>query len=318
MKVRSPFKTDRAAVPAWVDRIQRWISEPPPDQLFEITETSLAGASPRNPGQNRQEVLGERALAPSPSSPNLLKPHLFREVLPRVSGALAPKRAGTAVVIPDYAVRMAILDFEEFPAGEQERAALLRFRLRKSVPFHIDEAQLAYAIQLQEPKRVEVLTIAVARPILDEYERLFTDAGYRVGLVIPSSIAALRLCVDGTSGLTLLAKAAGSTLSVLLLERGRVRVVRSLDLAGSGEEEEAEQEDRSIMAALQQTLAYAEDQIGQSVDRLLLCGFGQETDSLGRLAQREFGVPYAPVRSKFGVASQQNAGLLGLLEQYAA
>jgi type IV pilus assembly protein PilM len=302
-----------------IDHIQRWISEPPPDHLFEITETCLSAVSPRNPGQTRQEILGERALAASPSAPNLLKPHLFREALPRVTGSAAPKRTATALVIPDYAVRMAILDFEEFPANDAERIPLLRFRLRKSVPFHIDEAQLAYAVQLEEPKRIDVLTIAIARPILDEYERIFTDAGYRVGLVTASSIATLPLCMGGTpGGLTLLAKAAGATLSVLLLEQGRVRLVRCLDLAGSSESEEAEREDRSILALLQQTLAYAEDQIGQSVNRLLLCGFGPETDSLGKLAQREFGVAYSPVRSKFGVASQENAGLLGLLEQYAA
>ena len=300
-----------------MDQIQRWISEPPPDHLFEISETCLSAVSPRNPGQSRQEILVERALAASPSAPNLLKPHLFREALPRVTGSAVPKRTATAVVIPDYSVRMTILDFEEFPAGEAERIPLIRFRLRKSVPFHIDEAQLAYAVQRQEPKRIEVLAIAIARPILDEYERVFTDAGYRVGLVIPSCVATLPLCMGAGSGLTLLAKAAGSTVSVLLFEEGQVRLVRCLDLAGS-EGEEAEREDRSILALLQQTLAYAEDQIGQSVSRLLLCGFGPETDALGKLAQREFGVAYLPVRSKFGVASQENAGLLGLLEQYAA
>ena len=300
-----------------MERFQRWISEPPPDHLFEITETSLSGVSPRNPSQSKQEILGERALAPSPSAPNLLKPHLFRDALPRVSGTRSPKRTATALVIPDYAVRMTTLDFEEFPTGEQERAALLRFRLRKSVPFHIDEAQLAYAIQLQETKRIEVLTIAIARPILDEYERIFTEAGYRVGIVTPSSIATMRLCTGSGTGLMLLAKAAGSTLSVLLVENGRVRLVRCLDLASS-EEEAAEREERSILALLQQTLAYAEDQLGQSARRLLLCGFGPETDALGKLAQREFGVPYAAVVSKFGVASQESAGLLGLLEQYAA
>jgi len=300
-----------------MDHIQRWISEPPPDHLFEVTETCLSAVSPRNPNQSRQEILGERALAASPSTPNLLKAHLFREALPRVAGTSAPKRTGTALVIPDYAVRMTILDFEEFPATDAERIPLLRFRLRKSVPFHIDEAQLAYAVQQQEPKRIEILAIAIARPILDEYERIFTDAGYRVGLVTPSCIATLPLCAGTASGLTLLAKAAGSTLSVLLLEQGRVRLVRCLDLAGS-EGEEVEHEDRSILALLQQTLAYAEDQIGQSVGRLLLCGFGPETESLGKLAQREFGIAYSPVRSKFGVASQENAGLLGLLEQYAA
>lgn len=220
-------------------------------------------------------------------------------------------------MIPDYAVRMAILDFEEFPSGEEERAALLRFRLRKSVPFHIDEAQLAYAIQVQESKRIEVLAIAIARPILDEYESIFTDAGYRVGLVTPSSIAALRLCPAEDKRLTLLAKAAGSTLSVLLLEQRRVRLVRCLDLAG-GDEEGARREEHNVLPLLRQTVAYAEDQLGQPVSRLLLCGFGRETDLLGKLVESEFDIPYAPVRSTFGMASQENTGLLGLLEQYAA
>ncbi len=258
----------------------------------------------------------ERALTASPSAPNLLKPHLYREAVQRVAARSALRRMAASVVIPDYAVRMAILDFEEFPQGEEERAALLRFRLRKSVPFHIDEAQLAYSIQLNEPKRIEVLAVAIARPILDEYEGIFTQAGYRVGLVTPSSIGALRLCPRAENGLTLLAKAAGSTLSVLLMEQGRVRLVRCLDLT-AGEDEEL-REERSVLPLLQQTLAYAEDQIGQPVARLLFCGFGPETDSLGRLAQKEFGIPYAPVRSKFGTPSQENAGLLGLLEQYAA
>lgn len=272
--------------------------------------------SPRNPSQARLETLSELALTASPSAPNLLKPQLYRDALPRVSGLHAVKRAAAALVIPDYAVRMAILDFEQFPSGEEERTALLRFRLRKTVPFHIDEAQLAYSIQMTAPKRIEVLTVTIARPILDEYEAIFMDAGYRLGLVTPASIATLRLCVSTEKGLTLVAKAAGTTLSVLLLEQGRVRLVRCLDLAGEGEE--AKREEHNVLQPLQQTLAYAEDQIGEAVSRLLLCGFGPDTDSLGRLAEREFHLPYAQMRSKFGAVSQENAGLLGLLEQYAA
>jgi type IV pilus assembly protein PilM len=270
----------------------------------------------------RQQVLVERSLTASPNAPNMLKPQLYREALAQVSGRSAagrsaPKQAAAGIIIPDYSVRMAILDFEEFPAGEGERSALIRFRLRKTVPFHIEEAQVAYSVQVNEPKRIEVLAIAIAKPILSEYETLFTAAGFRVGLVTPSSIAALPLCTGPGPGLTVVAKAAGSTLSVLLLEQGRVRLVRCLDLA-PGEGEEVEQGDFNILALLQQTLAYAEDQIGQPVTRLALCGFGPETDTFGRLAQEELRIPYTGVRSKFGAASQQNTGLLGLLEQYAA
>lgn len=221
------------------------------------------------------------------------------------------------MVIPDYAARMAILDFEEFPQGEEERAALIRFRLRKTVPFHIDEAQLSYGVQVNEPRRVEVLAVAIARPILDEYEGIFLDAGYRVGLVTTSCLATLRLCASGDKALTLLAKAAGSHLSVLLLEQNRVRLVRCLDLSGT-DGEAPDREENTVLPLLQQTLAYAEDQVGQPVGRVLLCGFGAAAETLGTLVQREFAIPYAPVRSKFGAPSQENAGLLGLLEQYAA
>lgn len=257
----------------------------------------------------------ERALAASPAAPNLLKPQLYRDALAGFSPHPL-RRAAAALIIPDYAVRMAILDFEEFPSGEEERIALLRFRLRKSVPFHIEEAQLAYSIQVNQPPLVEVLVVAIARPILDEYESIFTDAGYRVGLVTPSSLATLRLCAGPEKELTLLAKAAGSTLSVLLVEQSRLRLIRSLDLEGA--EEELKREEHTVLPLLQQTLAYAEDQIGQAVGRLLLCGFGADTERMGKLAQREFRIPYAQVHSKFGAASQENAGLLGLLEQYAA
>ena len=209
-----------------------------------------------------------------------------------------------------------MIDLEEFPPREEDRLALLRFRLRKTVPFPIEEAQLAYSVQLNQPKRIEVLAVVIARPILDEYETLLTSAGYRVGTVVPSSLAALPLCTGAERGLTVLAKAAGAILTILLLESGRVRLVRCLDLAVA-EGEEAPRDNETVLPVLQQTLAYAEDQIGQPVTRLLHCGFGTDTDPLGSLAQKELGISYAPLRSKFGAPSQAKAGLLGLLEQYA-
>jgi type IV pilus assembly protein PilM len=289
--------------------VQRWLSDPPPDHFFEIGEYSLAGASFRNASVQKQEKLAERGLVASPSAPNVLKPQLYRDALPRVAETTRGKPGTAALAIPDYAVRMAILDFEQFPTSETEAMALLRFRLRKSVPFHIEEAQVAYAVQLAEPKRTEVLAVAIARPILEEYEAMLVEAGYRVGLVMPSSIAALPLCDSTQEGITLLAKSTGSTLAVLLLEQGRVRLVRSLDLTS---------EEDAVLPTLQQTLAFAEDQIGEPVRRILLAGFGGETESLGYRLERDFGIHCEPLRSRLGAASRENAGVLGMLERYAA
>ncbi len=299
-----------------MERIQGWISDPPPNYLFEITETSLAAVSPGNPTAQAREVLTERGLSVSPNAPNLLKPQLYRDALRRVLPNNGTKRPKTALILPDYAVRMALLDFEGFPSGEAERTALLRFRLRKSVPFHIEEAQISYSIQTQTANQVEVLAVAIARPILAEYEGLFTDAGLRLGLVVPSCLAALPLCQQEQQGLTLLMKAAGATISVVLVERGRVRLIRCLDLTDESRENRSATD--IVLPLLQQTIAYSEDQLGDGVGRILLCGFGPETEAVVKVIMEELGISSAPLRSRFGAASHDDAGLLGLLERYAA
>jgi type IV pilus assembly protein PilM len=294
--------------------VQRWVSEPPPDHVFEITEHALAEASPSNAQNTRLEKLTERSLMASPSAPNLLRPQMYRDLAAKFRRD--PNRRGTAaLVIPDYAVRMAVLDFEEFPEAEEQRLALLRFRLKKSVPFHIDEAQVAYTIQLQEPQRVEVLAVAIARPILDEYEGLFSDT-YRVGLVTPSCLAAIPLYGSRDNGLTLAMKAAGSTLSVLLLDNGRIRLVRCLDLA-AGEGGEGSLTGDTVLGLLQQTIAFAEDQLGDRVMRVVLCGFEDDTDFAPLIGQ-EFQIPCDAVRSQSGAVLPETAGLTGRVEQYVA
>lgn len=286
-----------------------------------MTEYALASAQSRTPGQPRTEQLPERGLTASPSAPNISKPQLYRDALTLSSA----KRGTAALVIPDYAVRMAVLDFEQFPSGEAERAALLRFRLRKSVPFPIDEARLSYSVQFTNEKQVEVLAVAIARPILEDYERIFTDAGFRLGLVLPSVVASLALCNAGTQGITLLAKATVFTLSVVLLEPGRVRLIRCVDLA-SGDSASSSTENRAtpaesaqtLMPLLQQTIAYAEDQLGQPVSQILLAGFESATARLGERIAADFKVSVRALESKFGTAAPETAGLLGMLEKYAA
>jgi type IV pilus assembly protein PilM len=301
-----------------LDRIQGLVAEPPPEYLFEVSEQGLAWMQLRDPGSGRVEPFAERALTASPAVANITRPDLFQAVLPKSGNGSSQRKPKAAMAIPDYATRMAVLDFEEFPSDEEQRLALVRFRLRKSVPFPIDEAQVSCSVQVQDStqKRIEVLAAAVARPVLSEYEDLLHRAGFQVGLVLPSSLAALSLCARQAEGLTLVAKLCGDVISVVLLEERRIRLVRCLDF--SSEEEQASDAAAAVTTLLQQTIAYAEDELGHRVRRLLLCGFGRDSERLGESLEREFDLPWEPLRSRFGAVTQENAGLLGLLEQYAA
>lgn len=301
------------------DYIERWVKEPPPEYIFEVSERALAYAQPRGLAGMKVRKLDEKALAPSPSQPNLLRADLLQASLPAASkGNAQQRRIKAALVVPDYAARMSVLDFEELPADAEQREALIRFRLRKSVPFSIDDARISATLQWHEPqsKRVEVLAAAISNHVLEEYETILTSKGYQVGMVVPSSVAALNLCSAAPNGFTIFAKLSGSVLSVLLLQGQMVRVVRCVDL--SMEDASAGDDAAVIGTLLHQTFAFVEDEYSERVERFLLCGFGESTEELGKAFEAEFRVQWGNLASRFGAVLPDNAGLLGLAEQYAA
>ena len=220
---------------SFLDHIQRWVKEPPPEYLFELSESALAWAQPRDPANVRLQEFPTKALAASPAEPNLTRYDLFKAALPKTGNGGSRARAG--LIIPDYAARLAVLDFAEFPSDEQQRLALVKFRLRKSVPFAIDDAQVSCFVQGKDAgeKGTEVLAAVISRTVLEEYEALLRGAGFQVGLVVPSSFALLPLLFGAPGVLTLFAKLSGSILSIMLIEERRVRrlpVVSSGQLVG--------------------------------------------------------------------------------------
>lgn len=317
--------------------IERWITERPPDFLFEVNESGLAYASPSAAGAPVSEAVPPSSLLPSPSSPNVLNPEAFRAALTRIAPTGGGRKPTAGLVLPDYAVRMAILDFDQWPDDAAQRASLVRFRLRKSVPFAIEDAQISYSMQRRPAAgaggagATEILTVAMDRRILNEYEGIFTDSGFRVGLVMPAGVACLSLfpeaaSVAGRASLSLLLKLSGAILTVLLLEGEAIRLVRCVNFTepvAVDVEAEAIAPARLFSAVddtvpvLTQTLAYAEDEIGHRVDRLLLSGFGDAAAELGSVAELEFQLRWDVLRSRFAPA-QTYGGLLGLLERYAA
>jgi hypothetical protein len=127
------------------------------------------------------------------------------------------------------------------------------------------------------------------------------------GLVTTSSLAALELAPE--SGLSVIAKLTGHVLSVVVRDKGSVRLVRCLELPATDLED--------VAAVLLPTFVFIEDNLGGRAERLLLCGFGERTDEAQRRFQEELGVEAEPMRSPLGTPGENNAGLLGYLRSIA-
>jgi len=280
------------------------LQDPPPVMAFELSEAGIAVAR-----MGAKTELGFRSLKPgvlsvSPLKDNVIMPDelsiAVRELAPQNGSR---KRRDAALILPDYSTRIAVLDFDSLPSDVKEQQALVRFRIRKSIPFDVESAALSYYAQPSDGKKHDVVVVVAPLEVVARYEAPFRSAGLNPGLVTTSSLAALNLIADG--GVTVVAKVAGKTLTVMVLESGRLKLVRCLEVASSDIAE--------VAADLYPTFVYIEDNMSAKAERLLLCGFGERMETARQQFESELGVEVQPVRSPMATPGEDNAGLLGYL-----
>ena len=132
-----------------------FLKDPPPEFVFEIASDGIAMSRTRPPAAPQYAALPAGVLVPSPFKDNVLDHDAFAHAVARLVPAATRRAQRTAaLILPDNAMRLAVLDFESFPAKEEERLALVKFRLRKTLPFDVDEAALRCDPRRQVPGRV--------------------------------------------------------------------------------------------------------------------------------------------------------------------
>jgi len=210
-----------------LDSITSLVKDPPPAHIFELSEAGLAYAVR---GQTEFERFPEGVLVPSPVEDNLKRPEAISALLARIAPPnggqvrAGKKRTPAALILPDYAARVTVIDFDSFPSVPEEQLALVKFRVKKTVPFDIESAAVSYWIQpgAGSKGKVEVVAVTVALEILARYEALFRNAGFQAGEVTTSGIAALNLCRDAE--MAVVAKLAGKVLSVMVVAAGHLKL----------------------------------------------------------------------------------------------
>jgi type IV pilus assembly protein PilM len=278
-------------------QITRLAKDPAPDHIFELSEAGIAYA--RN-GETGFQAFEPGVLAVSPVADNLLRPDAVASALARIAPPNGSKRRPAAVILPDYAARVSLLDFDSFPSSPEEQLPLVRFRVKKTIPFDIESAAVSYWAQPASTKsgvkKVEVVAVTVAMEILARYEAVFRNANLHPGEVTTSGLAALNLY--GAGGVAVIAKLTGNILTVMAVDEGQLKLFRCLTIEQGSDEE--------ILAVLNPTFAYIEDELGRKHDKLLLCGFARPLEGLN--------LEMEPLRSRLGTPNPFNAGLLGYLE----
>jgi type IV pilus assembly protein PilM len=277
-----------------VRKLERWLNAMPhPTLVVEIATSHVAaarwGASKGILETYAIEPLPSGSVMASPVDANIPQPDAVRSALRRVLARVPDRGAPVTLLIPDPVVRVFILPFETLPRSAEEALPLLRWRLKKSVPFDVEETIVSWMRQDGRAGNLEILTAIARQRILREYEEAVESVGASVGVVLSSSLAALPLVEE--RGATLLVRMSGKTLTTVIVRGGNLCVYRSTDMSAAA----ATLDPQAMLDEIFPALAYYQDTWGGSVDRARLAGLGAREETFRRALAEELKVSAGPL-----------------------
>jgi type IV pilus assembly protein PilM len=189
----------------------------------------LAGRVSENGGL--LEACASNELSPGSVVPDLIDTNLRQpdgvyETLRDTLASLGGRSRDVIAVLPDAAVRVVLLDFETLPAKREEAESVVRFRLKKSLPFDVDKAKVSYHVQPANGG-VRVIAAVALLNVIEDYEAAFRQAGYEPGVVMPSMLAALGAASAPQPSLVI--KVDARTTSIAILDGPRLLLFRTLE-----------------------------------------------------------------------------------------
>src|ERR1700733_3382187 len=156
----------------------------------------------------------------------------MRRALDAVAGSGRDRLRDVTIVVPDSAVRVLFVDFDQLPSKTAEALPVVRFRLKKLLPFDADDAMVSYQVMSSVKDSVKLLAVAMPKAVLEEYESLVLSAGYLPGAVLPSTLAALA-GLDESPTPVLMVNAGMGSVTTAIVQAGVLLLHRSVDMGAS-------------------------------------------------------------------------------------
>jgi Tfp pilus assembly PilM family ATPase len=177
---------------------------PAPGFAVEIAAGRVSGASLEWRGghaviaAHAVEPLPDGALVPALNATNTHDRASVATAINRVIERLGrPRRVG--LVVPDVVAKVSLLKFEKIPPRAQDLDQLVRWQVRKSAPFPIEEAQVSFVNGQRSADGQELIVSLARRSVIEEYEQLCAEAGAYAGLVDLATFNVINAVLVGRS-----------------------------------------------------------------------------------------------------------------------
>src|SRR5467141_4405549 len=228
------------------------------------------------------ESLPVGALAPSAVEANIVNSAAVKAAVTNVCNHLDSRDEDVAMILPDTVIRVFVQHFEDFPRSAAEAVPMLRWKLKKSVPFEADETLISYMRQAPRENGIDVVTALARLRIIREYESLAEGVGLRPGVVLSSSLAAVSLLDEEKP--TLLARVSGSALTTVIVRDGVLCGYRCTELPARG----LELVPQMLLEEIFPVAAYYQDTWQEGIHSVRVAGMGSRLPEFVPPLEEEF------------------------------
>jgi type IV pilus assembly protein PilM len=110
---------------------------------------------------------------------NILDPHAFIETVRNAHNLLLHSGTRLSLTLPDTVGRIMMLDVEGRFKSRAEGLDIIRWKLKKNLPFDIADTHLDYQqLSVRENGDMALMVALVSRVVISQYEELLMEAGF--------------------------------------------------------------------------------------------------------------------------------------------
>jgi type IV pilus assembly protein PilM len=275
-----------------------WLATPALEAAIEISPASVSVAVLGGRGANAVvqgyavEPLPPGAVTPSLTGPNIADRDAVVAALDAACRSLGLKPKRVALAIPDVAAKVSLVRFEKPPARRDDLSQLIRWQVKKSTPFAVDDACLTFTPGTRGAGGSEFVVVVARRETVREYEGICEQVGIEAGLVDICTFGVINLFLSSTVG------TAGDWLVVHMRpEYTSIAILRREDMIFFRNRAEGDTE--ALEDVVHQTAMYYQDRLeGRGFSRILLGGIGRlqgEVDLARRNLEARMGAVVEPI-----------------------
>ena len=124
------------------------------------------------------------AVVPNASAVNIHDRGVVTAALREVLRTLPRRTTRVALAVPDTSSKVSFVHFDTVPGRTTDLERLIAWQVRRSAPFRVEDAQLAYALGAARADGGQEFVVAlIRRDIVEEYEGVCKAAGVHAGLL---------------------------------------------------------------------------------------------------------------------------------------